>query len=107
MKTREQETELLSEIKEPEIEELAQPSEIQGGDIPEEAFQTHIDVFLNRLFTVGEILPWKKCKFVVVGVRGGIVGLALRSILQPPKARDNHGVRHSRSKKSKRSGAGR
>lgn len=90
---------LLDDIQEPKPEELAQPSELQGGAVAEEAALAHIDTFLNRLFRVGELIPWKKCWFQVIGVRGGVVGLALKSVPEVPRARHNHGVRPSRAKK--------
>jgi hypothetical protein len=98
------ESDLLAEIEaiETEPDELVQPTEQQGGAVAPEAQAVLVDTFLNRIFQPGELLPWKKCTFVVVGVRGGIVALALKSVPQPPRARGNKGVRPSRSKRYKK-----
>ena len=102
MVTLEQENEgLLDEIVEPVPDELAQPSETQGGEISQEAVLAQIDTYLNRLFQPNEIFPWKGVLFTVVGIRGGIVGLAVKSIRTPPKARANHGKRPSRRNQKK------
>lgn len=83
----------------PEPDELAQPTEQQGGAVEPDAQHVLLDTFLNRLFRVGELIPRKKCWMQVVGIRGGIVALALKSVPQPPPAKKEHGVRPSRKKK--------
>lgn len=99
MKIPEQESEnLIEEMPEAEI---AQPPETQGGEVDKEYVLSQIDLYLHRLFQIGEEFPWKGVKFQVIGIRGGVVGLAVKHIPTPPKARANHGRRPSRGKSMK------
>jgi len=95
-----EEKELLDELVEHQPDELAQPSRLQGGPIAEEAIATQVDIYLKRLISIGELLPWKQCIFQVAGIRGGVVGLTLRTIKAPPSARANMGKRPSNTKKT-------
>lgn len=90
----------LDEVTEYIPEEVADPSDRQGGAPDKDTILTQVDIFLHRLFQQGELIPMKGAIFQVIGIRGGVLGLGLKTIKNPPKARANHGVRPSRSVKT-------
>lgn len=68
-------SDLLSDIK----DESATPP-IEKPSVQEAELIEQIDIYLGRMFRVGELLPWKGVTFVVVGIRDGLVGLRVHSI---------------------------
>lgn len=70
----------------------------ESEELTEESAMVQLDVFLHRLFTIGEWLPWKHVQFQVIGIRNGIVALQARSIKHLPPAKKNTGRRKSRCK---------
>lgn len=43
-----------------------------------EQIDQQIELYLNRLFVPGELLPWKGVTFRVIGIRGGVLGLQVQ-----------------------------
>lgn len=74
--------------------------------VSKDEFASNIDLYLNRLFKVGELLPWKGITFKVIGISNGVVGLfphAVKNIKKSDaKARRNHGVRGSNVSREKK-----
>lgn len=67
--------------------------------VSKDEFASNIDLYLNRLFKVGELLPWKGVTFKVIGISNGVVGLFPHSVKNIKKikarARNHHYVRGS------------
>jgi hypothetical protein len=86
----------IEALESPSMDEIADPTPQQGGAVNPESVHVQLDIFLNRLFQVGQLIPYKKCWMQVVGIRGGIVALALKSLPEVPRAQAGKGIRPPR-----------
>lgn len=72
------------------------PPPISDGSMSQEELIAQVQLYLNRMFSVGELLPWKGCIFELVGIRGGLLGLRLqRTTRKTPKPQSGKG--HSKA----------
>lgn len=88
-----------------DIDELEAPAfEDHGLERPltDEELMERLDIYLNRMFKPGELLPWKGVTFQVVGIRSGIIGIAVKTIKrQAPIARKGNHRKRSKSRRAK------